>query len=326
MTTSDINWFRQCGWGVMVHYLAEPAGSCDKPDMSVEKWNSLINAFDVDGLARQLEKAGAGYLIITLGQNTGFYLAPNETYDRIVGRQPSRCSRRDLVADLSRALAARNIKLMAYLPSNAPIFDPLAVEKLEFAPAWPNRDPLWCGLKAGDIKPVEGVDSRLSRFQRHWEAVITEWSLRWGRKVAGWWIDGCYHADLMYDFQDEPNWQSFIRALKAGNQDGIVGFNPGGGHFPLHSATPLEDFTAGHDPGKCLNLCAGPKVSGVQWHSLCRLGTSWGGGELRFCNNMVKGYTSEVISRGGVITWDVPAGENGLLREEFAAQLECLVL
>ena len=53
------------------------------------------------------------------------------------------------------------------------------------------------------------MGGRLAEFQRKWEAVIREWSLRWGKSVSGWWIDGCYFADQMYRFDDEPNFASF---------------------------------------------------------------------------------------------------------------------
>ncbi|MGC8977662.1 MAG: hypothetical protein ACP5OB_08625, partial [Candidatus Ratteibacteria bacterium] len=37
-----------------------------------------------------------GWLIFTIGQNSGFYCSPNKTYDEIVGRKESRLSKRDL--------------------------------------------------------------------------------------------------------------------------------------------------------------------------------------------------------------------------------------
>ena len=43
--------------------------------------------------------------------------------------------------------------------------------------------------------PGESVGGRLAQFQRNWEAICRDWSQRWGRRVSGWWIDGCYFAD-----------------------------------------------------------------------------------------------------------------------------------
>jgi hypothetical protein len=68
--------------------------------MGVEEWNRLVDGFDAEGIARQLQSVGARYYQIGIGRNSGYYLSPNATYDKIMGTQPSRCSRRDLVADL----------------------------------------------------------------------------------------------------------------------------------------------------------------------------------------------------------------------------------
>ena len=128
---SRTDWFRKAGWGVFMHYLAE------KPDLPVEEWNRRIDGFDVEGLARQLESVKAGYLFLTLGQNSGHYLSPNQTYDELVGIRPSKLSTRDLAADLSAALARRGIRLLVYLPAGAPDKDTVAMEKLE----WKFRPP-----------------------------------------------------------------------------------------------------------------------------------------------------------------------------------------
>jgi hypothetical protein len=77
--------------------------------MDTRRWNELIDACDVAGLAEQLRSVGAGYLILTIGQNSGYYLAPNPTYDRLVGARRSRLARRDLVSDLSAALRERGV-------------------------------------------------------------------------------------------------------------------------------------------------------------------------------------------------------------------------
>ena len=60
--------------------------------MTVAKWMEMIDHFDVEGLAEQLKSVGAGYYLITIGQNSGYYLSPNATYDRLVGIEPSKCS------------------------------------------------------------------------------------------------------------------------------------------------------------------------------------------------------------------------------------------
>ena len=110
---------REARWGLFLHFIGE-AG------WSAEDWNRQVDAFDVHGLARQLHELGAGYFCLTIGQNSGHFCAPNATYDKLVGITPSKCSRRDLIADLAVALEARNMRLMVYLPSGAPAADPVA--------------------------------------------------------------------------------------------------------------------------------------------------------------------------------------------------------
>ena len=79
----------------------------------------------------------------------------------------------------------------------------MRVRKKLIATAWDHPDSQWLflvnsanGPAAFDVRDVpEGW--RLEGFQRNWEAIIREWSLRWGKSVSGRWIDGCCFADQM---------------------------------------------------------------------------------------------------------------------------------
>ncbi|MBD3349111.1 MAG: hypothetical protein GF400_07955 [Candidatus Eisenbacteria bacterium] len=325
MARSD--WLRDARWGVFMHYLAAPASSQSGADLPATEWNALVDGFDVDGLARQLADVRAPYLFITLGQNTGHYLSPNERYDSLVGRSPSRLSRRDLVADLARALEPAGTRLMVYLPSHAPAQDRLAVEGLGCTPLW---DASKWGLRPGTYAARGEVDERLSAFQRNWEAVIREWSERWGRAVCGWWFDGCYYSDRMYRSPDEPNFASFAAAARAGNPDSIVAFNPGV-KVPVVSLTEFEDYTAGEVagalPARTSYSYTGRMerlIDGAQFHILTFMGDGWGRGEPRFPADLVAGFTRHVNDCGGAVTWDVPPTETGGIRAAFLAQLGSL--
>jgi hypothetical protein len=314
--TDNTQWFADRGWGVFGHWLGAAASSAGGAELSSEAWNRRVDAFDAEGLAQQLESIGAPYFFITIGQNSGHFLAPNATYDEIVGIHPSKCSTRDLVSDLYDCLQPRGIDLLVYLPSGAPAADPVAVERLEWEWGFPGDWP--------DSWGPERTGERLVAFQHKWEAVVRDWSMRWGSKIRGWWIDGCYFADQMYRHEDEPNFPSFIAALKAGNPESLVAFNPGV-WTPIISHTQYEDFTAGEVMG-ALPECAGAWVERdghkARYHSLSYLGTDWGQGEAaRFPDELVVGYTKHVIGKGGVISWDVPMEEGGLIPEPFMSQL-----
>jgi hypothetical protein len=294
-------WMKEARWGIMNHYLADWIARREGMKMSVEQWNSLIDSFDVEGLAGQLESVGAGYYLITIGQNSGYYLAPNTTYDSFVGIQPSRCSRRDLVADLYEALHKRRIKLMVYLPSGAPNGDSIAKKALQ----WQNGA------------------HRNREFQLKWEQVIREWSVRWGDKVSGWWFDGCYWPNSMYRHREPPNFASLAAAARAGNSASIVAFNPG--VVPrILSVTAQEDYTAGeiNDLDRVeIRRAEDGRIDGVQIHILSYLGQRWGTGSPRFSKEQAVAYSRKLGRSGAVITWDVPIQSDGLMSQPFIEQL-----
>lgn len=310
----NTEWFAECGWGVFCHWLGAPPSSSGGSELSAEEWNRDVDAFDAQGLADQLAAIGAPYLFITIGQNSGHYLAPNAAYDKHVGIQPSKCSRRDLVSDLYDCLQPHGIKLLVYLPSGAPAADPVAVKALGwdwgFETPWPHRSPRTTG-------------DRQAGFQRKWEEIIREWSERWGNKVKGWWVDGCYTSDDMYRHDDEPNFSSFVAAMKAGNPEAIVAFCPAV-TIPVISHTEHEDYTAG-ELSRVFPECEGPWVERnghkARYHVLAFLGEYWCKGQPRFPDEFVSGYTKHIISKGGVITWDVPTERSGLMPQAFVKQL-----
>jgi alpha-L-fucosidase len=292
---SRTEWFRDVHWGVFIHYLA------NNDDVTADEWNRLIDSFDAEGLAKQLESARAGYLILTLGQNSGHYLSPNTAYDALTGIRPSKCSRRDLVDDLDRVLAPRGIRLMVYLPAGAPDGDKVAIEKLEW--------------KRGPYRNLE--------FQRKWERVIAEWSERWGRKVSGWWFDGCYWPNTMYRSVKPPNFATFAGAARKGNADSIVAFNRGV-IFPIISVSEQEDYTAGE-----INDPSNVQVrdfweDGAQFHMLSYLGKAWSASPPRFTTEQVVEWTKRIAGKGGVVSWDVPTDARGLVPEPFLEQLRAI--
>jgi hypothetical protein len=297
-------WMQQARFGVMTHYLADWQARAHNLNMSVEEWNKLVDGFDTEGIAQQLQAVGASYYQISIGQNSGYYLSPNSTYDKLVGIQPSKCSRRDLVADLYEALNKRGIKLMVYLPSGAPAGDKVADAALEWRDGpHPNRE-----------------------FQRKWEQIIREWSLRWGTKVVGWWFDGCYFPNSMYRSPDAPNFASFAAAARAGNPDAIVAFNPGV-VYRILSVTPYEDFTCGEiDNPELVTMrrTVDGLVDGTEIHMLSYLGETWGMGAPRFTADKIIEYTRKIRGYGGAVTWDTPVELNGTISQPFIDQLTAL--
>lgn len=284
-------WLHRAQWGIFTHYLVGP-------EMTAEAWNRQVDAFNVTGLVKQIEVSGAAYYVVTLGQNSGHYCSPNAAYDRISGIRPSKCSRRDLVAELHAALAPKGIKLMLYLPSQTPCQDRAAKKAF--------------GL------PQDGWNEPIDEaFAKKWAEVIGEWSARYGRNVAGWWFDGAY-GQVGFN---EAIARIYAESARTGNPDSIVTFNPG---IKLIRYTQAEDYTAGeiNEPQKV--TCGGRWVNGSQWHMLSYLGPTWGASPPRFKDAEVIEITRNAIKAGGVVTWDVPIQPAGLIPEPFINQLVAL--
>lgn len=308
-------WFRKLGWGVFIHFLG-------RKEMSADEWNECVGAFDAAGLAKQLKEVGAGYLIFTIGQCSGHFCAPNETYDKLTGITPSRCSQRDLIADIYKELNKLGIELLVYIASEGPALDHEAAEALKSPMHWSkipnfnhpdNDNPHWARYRAPE-------------YYRKWEKVLQEWSLRWGKKVRGWWVDGAYGKNYRFPENEPPNLKTFKDAITSGNPEAIVAFNSGL-EKRLIGYTKHNDYTAGEFAWSLPEFTGSTVIEEekeMQAHSLIYQGNSWGGAEPRFRDDLFVGYTKYVISQGGVLSWDVGTNKNGLITDANYRQLKLL--
>lgn len=134
-----------------------------------------IDLLDAAGLARQVAESGAAWFILTLGQNTGYYIAPNAAYERIAGYAPfSRCERRDIPAEVASALRGTGVRFGLYIPA---------------APANRDRaagDRFGLGEREGTVgNGAGGMDRFLTRESTSkWAEVVAEWSSRYGLDVS----------------------------------------------------------------------------------------------------------------------------------------------
>ena len=279
----NTDWLKQARYGVFMHFLPGSPESL-----------ALVERFDVDDLTAQLERMGAKYFVITLGQNSGYFNAPNATYDQMTGYRPGeRCSRRDLPLELARVLQTKGIKLMLYLPCQTPNRDTRAQRAF--------------GLAEGPQDQPIDVD-----FARKWARVIQEWSDRYGDKVAGWWFDGGYqHVHF-----NEQIARIYSSAAKHGNPRAIVTFNPG---IKVIHYTQAEDYTAGELNEPLTVIPSSRWLGGSQWHALTFLGSSWSRRDVRYPSEKWATWVKAVVEHGGVATldmgpnWDPQKGPIGSL-------------
>ncbi len=298
----NTSWFKNAGLGLMLHFLKTVfiKEGCSK------EWNDVVDHFDVERFADGCKEAGAGFVMLALGQNDGYYCSPNAAYDSIVGVKPGElCSNRDLPADLFSALDKRNIRMMLYLPGNPPIHNQKVSEKFRY---------------------TFGKDSPTSQFtQACWETVIREWSLRYGKRNSGWWFDGMYHGGIIETRSDmslSHNISTHTLAAKKGNFESIVCYNYGVNKIQTNS--PYDDYSAGEEN----NIGQLPDsrwvVDGAQWFHFTYLGKSWGDSGTRFSLEELTSWTRKVFEKEGVLCFDISADKTGKIVPEQVAQVKAI--
>jgi alpha-L-fucosidase len=311
-------------WGVMFHYLATPAGTVPE-GTTAEDWFEKINNFDVEGLADQLDAVGADYFIITVGQGAGYFLAPNAAYDTFLGTDQSRCPERDLVAEIADALNARGIQLIVYTASDLGWGDPTARAALGMTS---HHNDHRMGLRDPDTPndPQANREGQVE-FLKKWETIHEEWSQRWGDRIAGWWVDGCYHQDIRFPGNEPPNLETMKAALRVGNPDAIVAFNGGKG---VRAYSKYDDFTAGEVSKISRDFPENPTTwyendgQRVRLHVLTYLGRKWGLGEPRFTDGTITQFAAQIASLGGFLSLDLPPEPDGRIPEAFLPQLKLI--
>jgi len=299
---ANTDWFKDARYGLFVHFIP---GMNDITATSSADWNSKVNAFDVNAFADQVVATGAKYVVMTLGQDSGYYCSPNAAYDWYVGA--GKTSTRDLPAEVLAALGDRGIKLMLYVGADAPSDDPAIA----------------LALGVTTISS-DGFDYVLTPTLRtRWSQVIREWSDRYGSGVAGWLFDGAY-AQVGFDASYAS---AFAAAARDGNPSSIVGFDPApDADVQTYPQFDPEDFTAGEmnlvDPATYQYPLSRWTDHATQWHALSFLGPTWGNpsstpvdGEIRdpLDGLVVKNYINDVNARGGVVTFDMAVFKNGSL-------------
>ncbi|RSZ37260.1 MULTISPECIES: hypothetical protein [unclassified Variovorax] len=262
------------GFGVMVHYLP------DKQSIGE------IRRFDVESFAASLAEMRASHLILTLGQNSGQYIAPNAALEVLCPSSAANRPPRDLPLEIGRALRSRGIALILYLPFRAPQADPALMECL------------------GDVSEQEPPPAR---FVAAWSSVIRDWSERYGALASGWWFDGTYNTKGI----TPAGWEMLCSAARAGAASRLLAFNAGEGaeRFSAKSA-PCQNLMAGEYMQPPAHLTASP--SELTLHVLTPLSASWGReAPARFTAAQLRGWIAEAAAARGLFTLDMPIDAAG---------------
>ena len=252
-----------------------------------ENWVKTTDALDIPRLAENIAKTGASRYVITLMQGTKYMLAPNETYDRIAGTVPGEaCAIRDIPMELGLELKKYGIDLYLYYTGDGPHLDPV-------------------------LGPTFGFQQVFGRhvtrdFVEKWASVLREYSLRYGKRVKGWWIDGCYGDGFGYS---EELLSILYDACKAGNPDCLVAFNDGvKPEYCKHYSR--EEFTAG-EFNDFETLPPQRFIDGAQAHILAPLGNDpenishWRRKGSRYTKEHMLDFVRKANAVGCVVTIDI---------------------
>ncbi|MCC6145311.1 MAG: alpha-L-fucosidase [Candidatus Hydrogenedentes bacterium] len=296
----DTDWFRDAGYGIFVHFLWDV--QCVGPRENTQgkagtaSWDECVKAFDTDRFADQMKEMGAGYVIFTMMQRTRYVIAPNETYDALSGYAPGEaCATRDLVEDLYQSLSTRGIPLMLYWTGDGPREDKQAA----------------AGMGGWNGKVTD-------EYVQHWADVVAEYSRRYGGKVKGWWVDGCYEH-IGYN---ETRWGILARGLKAGNPHAIIALN-NPSMKKANSSSEFDDFTTG-EVNEFKDIPDSRWRDGKQFHVLSYLGDQWCGFGCRYSLEELAAYVSKCNAVGGVVSIDVGLYRDGSIPPDQLALLKQL--
>lgn len=304
-------------WGVMVHWIA-PGPAPEKGEW-IHDLNRAVDRFNLPRFLDQLHETGAGWLIFTIGQNTTYYASPNATLDRLAG--PGHCSRRDLVLEIAEGVGKQGKHFVGYLPSEV-----AAPKALHSAFGWRENDPTQ------------------AEFQKRYTGFIREYAERLGKRLSGWWFDGCYTWPVF------PNrnydWPLWTAAARAGNPDAALAFNDGSFCVGItQPVTPHQDYLSGEvevlkegkirlgrEEDASLLLPKSRFVEGTecQWHALVPIDCFWGHAKPgpmeppRYSDADLFSFVRSCCSVGGAVTLNVGIYQEGHLGEATVAQLKRL--
>lgn len=260
------------GFGVMVHYLPDKQTIAD------------VARFDAEALAASLARMRASYLILTLGQNNGQFIAPNAALELLCPGSIENRPPRDLPMEIGRALQRRGIGLVLYLPFRAPQGDAYLMDCL------------------GDVSEQKPPPAR---FIAGWTAVVREWSEHYGALAKGWWFDGVYNTKGM----SAEDWNGLCAAARTGAPKRWLAFNSGEGPQRFSAkAAPCQNLMAGEllqPPAP--SVPSTTPASGLAFHVLTPLGASWSQTTApRFTAAQVRDWIADAKARGGLFTLDLP--------------------
>lgn len=273
--------------GVMLHILPQAEN------------DSRFSSRDfLENLSRDILKIRPSHVILTLGQNNGFYLGANKHLQALCPSEYREVSNSDrFLLEFSRILNSNGIKFYLYLPFRGP-------QK--------HQRMLLCLDDKNEQLPPSSL------FLSNWSKVIEWWSYQFGENLGGWWLDGAYNTNTI----SKESWAHLCTALLSGNQNRDVALNLGEGpHRAQRRISPCQTFASGELNE--LQYIAPQKSDEIRPHALTYLGSSWGKIGTRY---PLKKYTEALnhFPSDTMITFDLGVEATGNFDPEQMLQFQLL--
>lgn len=285
---ANTSWLADSGYGVMFHWTDQT-----QPRRGPAKsYVQAVADFNVTKFAQMVARTGASYVVFTVDHADPTCPAPIHAWARY---HRGWTTKRDLIGDIARALAKRDIRLILYINS---------------------------GTLGGLYK------STAAKYLRIHEAVLTELGRRYGRLIAGYWFDDWYQTMQAYPSISPRELLPYVRM---GNPSRLVAYN----FWIYPVETKWEDYWAGEvadivKPATSRFLPWGWGY-GVQDHNLLYLDAPWLHStpnspmeKPRFSDHALIGYVSAMHAHHAAVTLNVGIFQNGTIGKATMSQLIAL--
>ena len=190
---ANTDWLAKCRYGIGVHWTAQTVPRHGDP----LPFQQAVDAFKLKEFVEQVRYAGADYVLFTAAHALQMLPAPHPVIDSIL---PGRTCKRDLIAELADALAAKGLPLLVYY----------------------NHSCNWPGRPWRKAVGYHGQDKNV--FAKNLMDIVGWMGERYKDKIKAWWFDSPYSLDPrgphnsvttdMTGFQFP--WERFTVAAKAG--------------------------------------------------------------------------------------------------------------
>jgi len=321
--TGDTSWMLKAKYGIFMHYqyrillgysIKTNPQFPNHSQMTATEWNRFVDGFDVEGFAEQMAEAKVGWVIFCLDDHYfAWPCAPNKAFNEFTGYSlGEKCSRRDLITDVARALNARGVKLICYFAGlNGYMKEPKVLAGLMDQAA---------GRGQYNEKTPPPAACRSRRL-----AILKEYADRFQQRIAGWWFDGVEANS----YREKPDdWWTINSIVHSANPKAVVAFSWGANEQEC-VCPGIDDYTAGDTWSKQdlkrLTPKTLPPQQGILWHGKIYCGNVYHGqgDSNQFSDEELVDWINTCNNQGGVCTLDWPFDpKTGLLKDFAFAQLK----